>query len=130
MIVAPAFAQENPILQRMQAFANAYNAQDAAGVSAFYTEKGAILPPRSKPVVGRNSIARHYAEAFEGGVSDLKYRVLEIEQVGPATAIEIGETQVKFKEQTISGRYLHVWTNVNGTWSISRDMYHVLGVTK
>ena len=130
LVMMPAYAQQNPILERMEAFTKAYNARDAVGVSEFYTEKGALLPPQSKALVGREPIAAHYANAFKNGVTNLTIRVLEIDQVAPAAAVVIGETQVKLGAQTIHGRYLHVWKKVNDTWSISRDMYHVLGTTK
>lgn len=129
-LVVPASAQDNPIVKRMEQFRAAYNAGDAQSVSSFYTEKGVLLPPRSKALVGRKPIAAHYAKAFQQGVGNLRFRVLEIKQVSPEAAIEIGETQVIAGAQTIHGRYLHVWAKVDGTWSISRDMYHVLGAIK
>jgi len=123
-------AQDNPIVARMAAFAEAYNAKDAVAISNFYTENGALLPPQGKALVGRPPIAAHYAAAFANGVGGLKYRVIEIEQAGPDTAVEIGETQVQLKTQTITGRSMHVWKRVGGTWFLHRDMYHVLGVAK
>ena len=130
LIIIPAYAQENPILQRLEAFTKAYNAGDAARVSEFYIEKGALLPPQSNALVGRKPIAAHYAKAFANGVTNLTLRVLEIDQVAPETAVVIGETQVKVGAQTVHGRFLHVWKKANDTWSISRDIYHVLGTAK
>ena len=130
LIAAPSHAQDNPIVKRMQAFTKAFNAGDADSVANFYTDKGALLPPQSKPLVGRKAIAAHFANAFKNGVSGLTFRILEIDQAGPATAIEIGETQTKLGAQTIHGRYLHVWKKSNDRWLLSRDMYHVIGVTK
>jgi uncharacterized protein (TIGR02246 family) len=132
MIAAPipAAAQDNPILQRMQAFAEAYNVKDSARISGFYAEDGALLPPGSKILTGRQEIADHYARAFAGGVSELKFRVLEIRQASPSTAVEIGETQVRAGDQTIFGRYLHVWAKQDDVWLLSRDMYHVIGVSR
>jgi len=127
-VFQPAVAQDNPILTRMAAFSKAYNAQDATAISTFYTDKAALLPPRSKALVGRQAIANHYGQAFNNGVEALIYKVIEIDQTGPGTAVEIGETRVKFKAQTIAGRSIHVWKNVNGEWFIHRDMYHVLAV--
>jgi uncharacterized protein (TIGR02246 family) len=124
----PAWAQDNPIVARMEAFAEAYNAADAQAIAGFYADDGALLPPGSKIVTGKQSIADHYATAFGQGVSDLQFRILEIRQAGPATAVEIGETQVKAGNRTIHGRYLHVWTKEGEIWSLSRDMYHVLGI--
>ncbi|MBN9670853.1 YybH family protein [Roseibium aggregatum] len=114
----------------MAAFVKAYNAQDAAAVSTFYTDKAALLPPRSKALVGRQAIANHYAQAFQNGVEALIYQVIEIDQAGPGSAVEIGETRVKFKAQSIAGRSIHVWKNVNGEWFIHRDMYHVLAISE
>ncbi|MEZ5812685.1 MAG: SgcJ/EcaC family oxidoreductase [Rhizobiaceae bacterium] len=121
-------AQDNPIVNRMAAFAEAYNAGDAAAIAGFYTEEGAVLPPQGRAVVGRDSIRAHYARAFDGGVGGLEYRIVEIRQHGPAAAVEIGETRVKAGGQTILGRSMHVWVMSGGAWYLSRDMYHVLGV--
>lgn len=128
--VVAAGAQDNPILNRMAALTQAYNARDASAVAGFYTDQAALLPPRSRALVGREAIAGHYAQAFSQGVGDLAYRVIEIDHSSPETAVEIGETTVKFGEKTISGRSIHVWKQVNGSWYLHRDMYHVLGVSQ
>lgn len=119
ILAGPVSAQENPIVKRLAAFTLAYNAKDAAAISGFYTEKAALLPPRSKALVGREPIAAHYANAFAEGVGRLSYKVLEIEQNNAETAVEIGETQVKLGERTIVGRSLHVWKTgtANGSFT-------------
>ncbi|MEP1849797.1 MAG: DUF4440 domain-containing protein [Nitratireductor sp.] len=126
----PAAAQDNPIVARIEAFRAAYNAKDAQGIAGFYTERGALLPPQSKALVGRGPIATHYASAFGQGVGALEVRILEIDQVGPSAAVEIGETSVKAGGRTVHGRYLHVWKKVGEDWMLDRDIYHVLGVSK
>lgn len=123
-----AWAQDNPIVSRMAAFTEAYNAGDAAAIAGFYTAEGAVLPPQGRAVVGHDGIQAHYARAFSGGAGGLEYRIVEIRQHGPAAAVEIGETRVKVGEQTILGRSMHVWVMSEGAWYLSRDMYHVLGV--
>lgn len=123
-------AQDNPIVARMQAFADAYNAGDAAAIGGFYTEDGALLPPGGAIVSGREAIAAHYARAFGQGVSNLRFRVLEIRQAGPQTAVEIGETRVTGGDSEIDGRYVHVWVLQDEGWMLSRDMYHVIGISK
>ncbi len=130
IISQPAISQDNPIVKRLAALTEAYNAKDAAAISEFYTENGALLPPRSRALIGRQKIAAHYAQAFANGVQSLKYQVLEINRAGEDTAIEIGETLVQFPEQKISGRSMHVWRKVNGTWFLHRDMYHVLAISR
>lgn len=125
-----AWAQANPVVERIKAFTQAYNAKDAQAVASFYLKNGALLPPRSKAIVGHKAIAAHYARAFQNGVGALKYRVIEIDQVGPAAAVEIGETQIRVKNAVILGRSVHVWKKARGTWWLARDMYHVLQVKK
>jgi uncharacterized protein (TIGR02246 family) len=121
-----AAAQDNPIVARMAAFAEAYNAGDGAAMAAFYTEDGAVLPPGGLALVGRAAIATHYQAAFDAGVANLRYEIVEIRGHGPASAVEIGETLVDAGGRTIRGRYLHVWVNTGETWALSRDIYHVL----
>jgi uncharacterized protein (TIGR02246 family) len=128
--VAGAAAQDNPIVGRMQAFAAAYNAGDAQAIGTFYTEDGALLPPGGAILSGRPAIAGHYASAFKQGASNLRFRVLEIRQAGPETAVEIGETRVSAGKNEIDGRYLHVWVLQDGAWMLSRDIYHVVGVSQ
>lgn len=123
-------AQANPLVEQIKAFTTAYNAKDATAVAGFYLEKGALLPPRSAALVGQQAIARHYAHAFSNGVSNLRYKILEIEQVGPTSAIEIGETRVSLANQEVHGRSLHVWKKSGEKWLLARDMYHVISVSK
>ena len=124
---AVATAEDNPIAARMDALTAAYNAHDAATIIAeFYTEDAVLLPPHSKVLTGRQEIAAHYANAFKAGVANLRYKILEVHQYGPAI-LEIGETLLDVSGQTIRGRYMHVWVNQDGKWRLSRDMYNVVG---
>lgn len=123
----PTAAQDNPVIRQIKAFQTAFNAGDAETLSAFYTEDGALFPPRAGTVLGRAAIADHYARAFDSGVSGLRINLLELRQHGPETAIEIGETTVDTATLRIHGRYLHVWTRDAGTWRLSRDIFNVIG---
>ena len=128
-LLNPATAQNNPILAQTDSFLAAFNAGDATAVAGFYAEDGALFPPQSGNVVGREAIAAHYARAFQAGVGGLEMNILEIRAHGAATAVEIGETMVSLGEQRIHGRYLHVWTREGeGPWLLSRDIYNVIGV--
>ena len=127
-----AHAQEdNPIIQRMALFMQAYNVKNAGAIAQFYTEDGVVLPPQAAPVVGREQIAAHYAQAFDSGVEGMTYQVIEIRQVGPDAAVEIGEGKVQAGGQTIASRSMHLWVRLDDeTWYLSRDMYHLVGVSK
>jgi ketosteroid isomerase-like protein len=125
-LALPAAAQDNPIVARMQAFAEAYNRADAAAIAGFYTEKSALFPPQMENVTGREAIAATYAAAFKAGVGNLRFKVLEIRQHGDA-AYEIGETLFAVGGRDIRGRYLHVWVQEGGQWMLSRDIYNIIG---
>ena len=118
-------AEENPVITRMTAFAAAYNAQDAAAIAGFYAPEAALLPPGQASVLGRESIAQHYAQAFAAGARDLQFKVFDIRGF-ETNAVEIGETVVMAGDQRIVGRYMHLWEIVEGALLLTRDMYHVL----
>lgn len=120
--------QGNPIVEQIKGFVAAYNAKDAGAVSRFYLQQGALLPPRSPRLVGRDAIAKHYANAFQRGASTLGYKIIEIKQVGPGAAIEVAITSVKVGQKVIQGRSLHVWNKSGDKWLLARDIYHVLSV--
>jgi uncharacterized protein (TIGR02246 family) len=126
----PATAQQdtsNPIVARMTAFAEAYNAQDATAIAGFYTPDGILLPPGQRAVVGREAIAAHYAQAFAAGARDLQFMTFDIRGFD-TNAVETGETVVMVGTQRIVGRYMHLWEVVDGQIMLTRDMYHVLTV--
>jgi len=126
-VTAAASAQDNPVIARMTAFAAAYNAQDTAAIAGFYAPEATLLPPGQASVLGRASIAQHYAQAFAAGARDLQFKVFDIRGF-ETNAVEIGETVVMLGEQRIVGRYMHLWEVVDGELLLTRDMYHVLKV--
>lgn len=125
IMAGQSLAQENPLADRLKAFIAAYNNADSAAIAEFYTEEGALIPPRSQIIVGRKAIAEHYARAFQSGVGQLKINILEIRGHGGDTLVEISDMTVNLNGNLIGGRYLHVWVKQNDNWYLSRDMYHL-----
>jgi ketosteroid isomerase-like protein len=117
----------NPIVARMLAFAEAYNAQDAEAIAGFYTDDAVLLPPGEAPVVGRSAIAAHYARAFAAGARDLEFRIFEVIAY-EGRAVELGETAVRLGDQRIIGRYMHYWEALGDEILLVRDMYQVVRV--
>jgi uncharacterized protein (TIGR02246 family) len=117
----------NPIVARMLAFTEAYNARDAAAIATFYTNDAVLLPPGAQPVIGRDAIAAHYAQAFAAGARDLQFRIFEV-IAHEGRAVEIGETAVTVGEQRIIGRYMHYWEALGDEILLARDMYQVVGI--
>ena len=123
-----AWAQDNPILQRMSAFVQAYNAQDVATIASFYSSDAVLLPPKEKALVGRDAIAAHYARAFAAGAKGLQSKTFDIRPINSAAAVEVGETVVNVGAQRVVGRYMHIWQIEDGQLLLTRDMYHLLKI--
>jgi uncharacterized protein (TIGR02246 family) len=117
----------NPIIARMLAFTEAYNAQDAAAIATFYSPDAVLLPPGAPPVIGREAIAAHYAQAFAAGARDLQFRVFEVIAY-EGRAVEMGETSVIVGDQRILGRYMHYWEAIGDEILLARDMYQVVRI--
>ena len=130
----PALAQDkpnpedNPIVQAMLAFRDAYNAGDVDALMKLYAPDAVLLMPQSKEFAGADAIRQQYTEAFSKGITNLRLNMREIKQVGPTSAIEISETLIDASGRTVHGRHMHVWIQTEDGWLLSRDMYHVLAV--
>ena len=130
----PALAQDkpnpedNPIVQAMLAFRDAYNAGDVDALMKLYAPDAVLLMPQSKEFSGQDAIRKQYTDAFAKNVTNLRLNMREVKQTGPASAIEISETLIDAGGRTIHGRHLHLWINTEDGWKLSRDMYHVLAV--
>lgn len=123
-----AMAQDNPIIARMSAFVQAYNAQDTSAIVGFYAPDAVLLAPGQKAIVGAQAIAEHYQSAFDAGARDLQFKTFDIRPLHDKAATEIGETVVQLNGQRIVGRYMHLWEVTGGQLLLTRDMYHVLKV--
>lgn len=117
----------NPIVARMAALVDAFNAQDPNAVASFYTPDGVLLPPGQASIRGRDAIAQHYAAAFASGARDMQFMTFDIRGFDQ-NAVEIGEIVLMQGNQRIVGRYMHLWEVVDGQIMLTRDMYHVLRV--
>ncbi|MEM0991278.1 MAG: nuclear transport factor 2 family protein, partial [Pseudomonadota bacterium] len=57
----------NPIIARMTAFVEAYNAQNVPGILSFYAPDAVLMAPGQRSIVGHEAIGKHYAQAFAAG---------------------------------------------------------------
>ncbi len=115
----------NPIIARMAALVEAFNAQDVQTIAAIYAEDAVLLPPGRPSIVGRQAIAQEYAQAFAQGARDMQFQTFDIRGFDQ-NAVEIGETVSFVGSQRVVGRYMHLWEVVDGQILLTRDMYHIL----
>ena len=117
----------NPVIARMAALVEAYNAGDLAAIGAIYAPDAVLLPPGEASIIGRDAIVQHYADAIQSGASDVQFMTFDIRST-ETTAVEIGETVLQAGGNRVVTRYMHLWEVVNGQILLTRDMYHVLAV--
>lgn len=117
----------NPIIARMAALVDAYNAQDLAAIGAIYAEDAVLLPPDGESIRGREAIVRHYADAIRAGARNVQFMTFDI-RATDATAVEIGESVLQTGDNRVVTRYMHLWEVVDGRILLARDMYQLLAV--
>jgi uncharacterized protein (TIGR02246 family) len=123
----PAMAQDKAIIQSLNdKFAQAFNAGDAAGVAALYTEEAVILPPGAEMMKGRSAIQTFWKGAAEQ-LGNGKLTTVEVKPLGSDRALEIGTFSFRTKgaqPQEITGKYVVIWEKVGGDWKLATDIWN------
>jgi ketosteroid isomerase-like protein len=106
------------------ALTKAFNASDAAAIAAMYTEEAWLLPPNDDFQVGRAAIQ----VAWEGLISlglGLELEAKEALASGDL-AYKVGTYKLMTPDGTVAdhGKYIEVWTRVDGNWLIHRDTFN------
>jgi ketosteroid isomerase-like protein len=115
----------NPIIARMTALVDAYNAQDLEAIGAIYHPEAALFAPGEPAILGRDAIMQHYADAIASGARDVQFRTFDI-RPSDIMAVEVGETVVQVGETGFVTRYMHVWEVDGDNLYLTRDIYHLV----
>jgi len=114
----------DPALDKLaDAFAEAFNAKDAARVAAFYAEDAIVMPPDQPMVRGRQNIEAYYARGFRQDISNFRLAPMESAIAG-AHAFEAGASSLTERRGTTSGKYVVIYTRVDGQWKIAYDIFN------
>jgi ketosteroid isomerase-like protein len=98
-------------------------------LDSVYTEDGAILPPDSQIIRGRENIKQFWSKVIlEAGLSEAPLTTVEAELIGDAP-YEIGTAQLTFQgaggSSQISVKYMVVWKqDTDGLWKWHRDIWN------
>ena len=111
-------------------WAAAANRGDAAGVAALYTENATMMPPGMDIQNGRAAIQKAIATLGGTGIRNFSLITLDVSQVGPGTAREIGRFSVdvpgpKKKWMKVNGKYVVIWKQVAGKWLLDVDIWNL-----
>ena len=124
--IGPTFAQKAEIDAANARWMELFSNGDFAGIGSLYTEDAVALPPGKPIVKGRAAIEAMWKEMAEQ-VTDPKVTALDVKQLGPSAAREIGTYVMKTKDPTpkeISGKYMVVWEKVGSEWKLAVDIWN------
>jgi len=114
----------DPALDRLaNAFAEAFNANDAARVASFYAEDAIVMPPDQSMVRGRSNIEAYYARGFRTEVSGFRLAPMESAKIG-AHAFEVGTSTLTERRGASDGKYVVIYRRVRGEWKIAYDIFN------
>jgi uncharacterized protein (TIGR02246 family) len=111
------------------AWSVAANQGNAAAVAAMYTESATMLPPGADIQKGRAAIEQTIAGLGKSGIRNFTLATVDVAQVGPDTAREIGRFSLeapgpKKKWVKVVGKYVVIWKLVGGKWLLDVDIWN------
>src|SRR5262245_18502177 len=121
-----AFAQKAEIDAVNAKWMDYFNKGDFAGIGSLYTDDAIALPPGSPMVKGRAAIEAMWKGMAEQ-VTDPTVTALDVKQLGPSAAREIGTYSLKTKgtqPKEIAGKYLVIWERDGNDWKLAVDIWN------
>lgn len=102
-----------------------YNAGNAAGVAALYTDDAKLMPPNSDFVTGREAMSATFKGMMDSGAATIKLDPVEVDESGNS-AVEVGTYEVMDKDGKAvdKGKYIVQWKKVGTKWKLHRDIWN------
>ena len=102
-----------------------YNAGNAAGITALYSDDATLMPPNSDFVKGKQGITAVWQGMMDSGAKSGKLTPVEVMGSGDS-AIEVGTFEVMDKDgKTVDkGKYMVHWKKVGSTWKLHHDIWN------
>lgn len=106
-------------------WAKQYNAGNAAGVTALYTDDAKAMPPNGDFVTGKAGITAVWQGMMDSGAKSGKLTTVEVMGSGDSVT-EVGTYEVMDKDgKTIDkGKYMVHWKKVGSAWKLHRDIWN------
>lgn len=122
-------ADERAIRGNVDRWLQLVKAKDAAGISQFYTEDGAVMAPNAPIGKGRAAIQQTWASMMRTPGFDLTFAPEQIvlSRSGDM-ALDRGTYRLAMapagKPQRDTGKYVVVWRKVGGDWKAAADIFN------
>jgi ketosteroid isomerase-like protein len=106
------------------AWLEAWKAKDADALTALYAQDAALLPPNAPAVFGRDAIRAAHKDGMAGSAG------AELEDLEMWVAGDHGYKAGRYRmwnadgELVDRGKYIEIWTKIDGTWLIHRDIWN------
>jgi len=106
-------------------FVAAFNANDAARLTAVYTGDATLYPPNSEPISGSEGIEAYWAAGFDMGISSGVLTTVKATGYGD-TAVEEGTFVINAADGSVidKGKYIVIWKKVDGAWKYHKDIWN------
>ncbi len=113
------------IVQQNERFTQAHVTGDIATIDSMFTPDATAYPPGAAAVIGQPALHAFTVEYVKAGISEFReettnfYGNAEYVVDAGTYVVVYGPTHV-----TERGKYLNVWTQVNGHWKIKSNMWN------
>jgi uncharacterized protein (TIGR02246 family) len=106
-------------------WAKLYNAGNAAGITALYTDDAKVLPPNSDFVSGKEGITAVWQGMMNSGAKGGSLQPVEVTGMGDH-AVEVGTYEINdgAGKTLDKGKYIVVWKKVGSGWKLYRDIWN------
>ena len=106
-------------------FIAAFNANDAARLTAVYTSDATIHPPNSESITGSEGIEAFWQAGFDAGIASGVLTTVKATAYGD-TAVEEGNFVINAADGSMidKGKYVVIWKKVDGVWKYDKDIWN------
>lgn len=118
-------ATRRHIAQRNERFTTAHVAGDIATIDSMFAPDAKSFPPGAAAVTGLPALHAFTVEYLKAGVTEFREETTDF--YGNAEyVVDAGTYVVTYGPAHVTerGKYLNVWTQVNGTWKIKANMWN------
>lgn len=127
---APVADLKAQVAAKNAVWADAADRGDVKTLASLYTDTATMLPPGTAMVRGKPGIEQALTKMGKAGLRHFALTTVDLAQVGPDTAYEIGTFHVeargpKKRWLPVDGKYVTVWKLMGADWLLNVDIWNM-----